>query len=69
MNNADWLKWFDAQSLTQKRNVMCAIDALEASGIRGSLAHEFVQIASDLGSSLTAIAANARIVADRKRAN
>jgi hypothetical protein len=40
MTNAEWLKWFDAQSLDTRRRVMLAIDALETSGVPGHIAHE-----------------------------
>lgn len=60
MTNKEWLDWFDAQTRTQKRNIMDAVDALEAVGFRSSLAHEFVQIAARMGSSLTGITENAR---------
>lgn len=49
MTNQEWLDWFMAQSREYRRDVMRAIDALEAQNINGKLAHETVMVASRAG--------------------
>lgn len=46
MTNAEWLKWFDAQNDSMKRDINRALDALENAGINGKAAAETVMVAA-----------------------